>query len=471
MTTVHDRALLTDLYQLTMAYGYWKLGRADQPSVFHLYFRRAPFKGGYAVACGLEAALDFVRGLHFRSEELEYLASLVGGDGKPLFETGFIEYLAGLRFTGDLAGIPEGTAVFANEPLLRVTAPLAQAQILETPLLNMVNFQTLIATKSARICTAAQGESVLEFGLRRAQGPDGGVSASRAAYVGGCMGTSNVLAGHKYGIPVRGTHAHSWVMSFDGEREAFQSYAKAMPNNVILLVDTYDTMGGVELAIEVGRELEKNGHKLGGVRLDSGDLAELSIAARARLDEAGFPDAAIVASNDLDEHRITELKRRGAKIGVWGVGTRLATAYEQPALGGVYKLAALQEQDGTWTPKIKLSEQEIKLSNPGTLQVRRQFVGGKPVGDVIYDERVDQAPEGEDLLVPLIEQGKVIYDQPALESIRSRTQAQLAALPPGVTQIILDATYPVSLHPELEGRRARMILDLRGISDGEAVLR
>ncbi len=471
MTTVHDRALLTDLYQLTMAYGYWKLGRADQPSVFHLYFRRAPFKGGYAIASGLEAALDFVRGLHFRSEELEYLASLVGGDGKPLFEPGFIEYLAGLRFTGDLAGIPEGTAVFANEPLVRVTAPLAQAQILETPLLNMINFQTLIATKSARICTAAEGEAVLEFGLRRAQGPDGGVSASRAAYVGGCMGTSNVLAGQKYGIPVRGTHAHSWVMSFDGEREAFHAYAKAMPNNVILLVDTYDTMAGVELAIEVGRELEKNGHQLGGVRLDSGDLAELSIAARARLDEAGFPNAAIVASNDLDEHRITELKRRGAKIGVWGVGTRLATAYEQPALGGVYKLAALQESDGSWTPKIKLSEQEIKLSNPGTLQVRRQYVGGRPVGDVIYDERIDQAPEGEDLLVPLIQGGKVIYDQPPLESIRTRTIAQLGDLPPGVTKIVPDAEYPVSLHPELEGRRARMILQLRGISDGEATLR
>ena len=354
--------LLTDFYQLTMAYAYWKSGLADREAVFHLTFRRAPFRGGYAVACGLGLAQEYLANWSFDGTDVDYLASLTGADGQVLFDRAFLDHIRSSTFACHVDAIPEGTLVFPHEPLVRVHGPLWQCQLVETALLNIVNFQTLIATKAARICRATHGEPVLEFGLRRSQGVDGGLSASRAAYIGGCAATSNVLAGKLHGIPVKGTHAHSWVMTFDDELASFQAYAAAMPNNCVFLVDTYDTIEGVRHAIEVGRTLQSQGHSLVGIRLDSGDLTELSIAARQMLDEAGLTDAAIVASNDLDEYEIAELKRRGATINIWGVGTRLATAYDQPALGGVYKLGALRSASGRWLNKVKLSEQEIKVT-------------------------------------------------------------------------------------------------------------
>jgi nicotinate phosphoribosyltransferase len=379
-------ALLTDLYQLTMAYGYWKSGTAERQAVFHLFFRRHPFKGGFTVSCGQQPALDYLEAFRFDAADVEYLRRLTGNDGQPLFEAGFLDALAAMRLDVEVDAMPEGTVVFPHEPILRVRGPLWQCQLLETPLLNLVNFQTLIATKAARICMATGGDPVLEFGLRRAQGIDGALAASRAAYVGGCAATSNVLAGRLYGIPVRGTHAHSWVMSFETEQGAFDTYAQAMPNNCVFLVDTYDTLEGVKHAIETGRALRARGHEMVGIRLDSGDLAWLSVEARKLLDAAGFERAAIVASNDLDEHLIRSLKQQGATIGVWGVGTRLATAYDQPALGGVYKLAALREPGGAYRYTIKLSEQAIKISNPGLLQVLRFSEGGRSVGDALINE-------------------------------------------------------------------------------------
>ncbi|HXT99615.1 MAG TPA: nicotinate phosphoribosyltransferase, partial [Polyangia bacterium] len=332
MATAVQQALLTDLYQLTMAYGYWKSARADDEAVFSLFFRKAPFGSGYTVACGLAPVIDYIEGFRFQPDDLEYLGGLTGNDGGRLFEKAFLDYLAELRPAVTVHGIPEGTVVFPHEPLLRIQGPILQCQLLETALLNIINFDTLVATKAARVCLAAQGDSVLEFGLRRAQGRDGALAASRAAHVGGCAATSNVLAGKCFGIPVRGTHAHSWVMSFDTEREAFQAYADVMPNNCVFLVDTYDTLEGVHNAIAVARDLRRRGKELVGIRLDSGDLAWLSVQARKLLDEAGFPNAIIVASNDLDEHLIQSLKAEGAAIGVWGVGTKLCTAYDQPAL-------------------------------------------------------------------------------------------------------------------------------------------
>ena len=369
-------ALLTDLYQLTMAYGYWKSGRAHQQANFQLFFRKQPFDGGFSVVCGIEPALEWIENFGFNASDLEYLGTLTGADEQPLFEPGFLQYLGELKLSVDIDAMREGTVCFAQEPLMRVQGSVLQCQLLETALLNLVNFQTLIATKAARICLAAGDDGVLEFGARRAQGIDGALSASRAAFVGGCAATSNVLAGKCFGIPTRGTHAHSWVMLFDSELEAFETYADSLPNNVVFLVDTYDTLEGTRHAVEVGKKLRKHGHDLLGIRLDSGDLAYLSIEARRILDEGGFPDAKIYASNDLDEETIASLKNQGARIGVWGVGTRLVTGHDQPALGGVYKLTAMRDSaDEQWQPRIKLSEQTIKISNPGILGVRRFFFG------------------------------------------------------------------------------------------------
>ncbi|MGH7198053.1 MAG: nicotinate phosphoribosyltransferase, partial [Candidatus Omnitrophota bacterium] len=378
-------ALLTDLYEVTMAYGYWKSGVAEREAVFHLIFREHPFKGNFTIACGLAYVIDFLGNFHFDESDTAYLATLMGNDNKPLFENKFLEYLRGIKFQCDVDAIPEGTAVFPQEPLLRIQGPVLQCQFLETALLNMLNFQTLIATKAARVCQAAKGDSVIEFGLRRAQGFDGGLAASRAAYIGGCGSTSNVLAGKLFGIPVKGTQAHSWVMFFDDELEAFQKYAKAMPNNSIFLVDTYDTLEGVKKAVEVGKWLQANGHKMVGIRLDSGDLAGLSVKTRRMLDEAGFKDAVIVASNELDEHLIENLKKKGAQINVWGVGTKLVTGFDQPALGGVYKLAATRDEKGEWKRRFKISEEVYKSSDPGIKQVKRFFLDGKAMADVIYD--------------------------------------------------------------------------------------
>src|SRR4051812_31775348 len=362
-------ALLTDLYELTMALGYWREGRMEQEAAFHLYFRTAPFRGGYTVACGLEPALEYLEALRFTEEDLAYLATLRGADGLPLFPREFLGFLGAMRLALDVDMVAEGTVVFPNEPLVRVRGPLLQAQLVETALLTHIGFPTLVATKAARMCLAADGGDVVEFGLRRAQGPDGGLSASRAAYIGGCSSTSNVLAGQRFGIPVTGTHAHSWVMVFDDELEAFTAYAEALPNNVVFVVDTYDTLDGVRHAIEVGRRLRERGHRLLGVRLDSGDLAYLSVEARRLLDAAGFTDTAILASNELDEHVITSLRQQGAAITVWGIGTRLATAFDQPALGAVYKLTAVRDAGGAWVPRVKVSEQAAKTTTPGVLQV------------------------------------------------------------------------------------------------------
>jgi len=364
-------ALLTDLYQLTMACGYWKGGDADREAVFHLTFRRAPFGGGFAIAAGLAPAMAFLQRLRWQDDDLAYLATLRDSEKQPLFPQGFLDYLRDVRFSCTVDAVPEGSLVFAHEPILRVTGPIAQAQIVETALLTLMNFQTLIATKAARVCQAARGAPVVEFGLRRAQGIDGGIGASRAAYIGGVAGTSNVLAGKLLGIRVMGTHAHSWVMFHGDELAAFRAYAEALPGNCTFLVDTYDTLEGVRNAITVGKELRARGHELAGVRLDSGDLAHLSIEARRLLDEAGFPDARIVASNDLDEHLIGSILEQGARIDTFGVGTKLVTAFDQPALGGVYKLGAYRNGEGRWHDAIKLSEQPIKISNPGVLGVKR----------------------------------------------------------------------------------------------------
>ncbi len=470
--------LLTDLYQLTMAAGYWKTGIARREAVFHLHFRDNPFGGGYSVACGLEQVLEFLARFRFSGGDLEYLSGLAGNDGEPLFDPGFLDELGRLELACDVDAVPEGTVVFPPEPLLRVRGPLAQCQILETPLLTLTNFQTLIATKASRVCRAAGDGAVIEFGLRRAQGMDGGMSASRASYVGGCVGTSNVLAGRRYGIPVKGTHAHSWVMVFPGEPEAFDAYARAMPNNCIFLVDTYDSLQGVDNAIEAGRWLREHGHEMVGIRLDSGDLRALSIESRRRLDEAGFPDAVIVASSDLDEHSIAELVAGGAKIDVWGVGTRLATAYDQPALGGVYKVSAHRD-GGEWRHVVKLSEEKIKTSSPGVQQVRR-FAGSEGfLTDVIYDETSGlsdpctwfdfeggehEAPAAdgtEDLLVPVVRGGRFVYDSPPIEEIRERTLAQVERLPESVRRLESPEAFPVGLDRNLYRLREELIAGLR----------
>ncbi|MES2695918.1 MAG: nicotinate phosphoribosyltransferase [Verrucomicrobiota bacterium] len=477
-------ALLTDLYQLTMAYGYWKTRTYRKEAVFHLFFRKAPFQSGYTIAAGLSDAIAWLRELRFADTDLAYLATLTGNDGAPLFEAGFLEYLRSFAFTCEVDAVPEGTVVFPNEPLLRIQGPIIQAQIVETALLNFINFQTLIATKAARICLAAQDEPVLEFGLRRAQGVDGALAASRAAYIGGCAATSNVLAGQLFGIPVRGTHAHSWVMSFDEEMESFRAYAEAMPNNCVFLVDTYDTLKGVERAIEAGKWLRTQGHEMAGIRLDSGDLAYLSIAARRLLDEAGFPKAVIVASNDLDEHIIASLKQQGAKIGLWGVGTKLVTAYDQPALGGVYKLAAVREARGPWEYKVKLSEQAIKVSNPGIQQVCRFTRGGEFIADMIYNEYAPPAgaraivdPNNttrrkaipadatqEDLLVPIFRGGVLVYEEPTLEAIRTRAREQLSKLYAGTKRLLHPHEYPVGLEPGLFDLKMELILKNRAVA-------
>ncbi|MCC7384599.1 MAG: nicotinate phosphoribosyltransferase [Deltaproteobacteria bacterium] len=479
----HSLALLTDLYQLTMAYGYWKHRVHEREAVFHLYFRKNPFGGGFTVAAGLAQALELLRRFRFDEDDRRYLATLEGNDGKPLFERAFLDYLGQLTLDLDVDGVEEGTVVFPQEPLLRVRGSMIQAQLLETPLLNLINFQTLIATKAARVCSAARGDPVIEFGLRRAQGIDGGLTASRAAYLGGCAATSNVLAGRLFGIPVRGTHAHSWVMFFDGELEAFEAYAEALPNNCVLLVDTYDTLRGVDHAIVVGQHLRRRGFELGGIRLDSGDLAYLSIEARKKLDAAGFPRAVIVGSNDLDEHLIESLKTQEAAIGVWGVGTKLATAYDQPALGGVYKLSGMRDAAGQWHHRIKLSEQAIKVSTPGVQQVRRYERGGEFIADAIWDElgsafdgatiidpldwhRRKIIPDGtphQELLRPILRRGRAVYDPPPLQASRDRVIAQLSHFHAGIKRFANPHQYPVGLEQGLHRLKEQLISEARDV--------
>jgi len=479
--TQASKALLTDFYQLTMAYGFWKSGMSHKEGVYHLFFRRAPFNGGFCVTSGLESVIQLIQELRFEKSDLDYLAEIKGNDGNFLFEQEFLQYLEELDFNCDVDAIPEGTLSFPFEPLIRVQGPLIQCQLLETPLLNLINFPTLIATKAARVCRAAQGDPVFEFGLRRAQGIDGALTASRAAYIGGCEGTSNVLAGKAFGIPVKGTIAHSWVMAFEDELEAFKTYAGVMPNNCILLVDTYSTIEGVKKAVDVGKELKQNGYELTGIRLDSGDLAYLSVEARKILNENGFPDVKILASNDLDETIIQSLKVQNAEIDVWGIGTKLVTAFDQPALDGVYKLSAIRNPGGAWEYKIKISEQSIKVTTPGIQQVRRYFGPQLCIADVIYDEDTDiddgcimvdpfditrqreiaAGTDYKDLLVPIFRQGELRYSPPPLEEIKKRTQQELNQFHYTIRRLVNPHQYPVGNEKTLNDLKNRLTFQAR----------
>jgi len=482
LTYNQSLSLLTDFYEISMAYGYWKSKSDRKEAVFHLFFRKNPFKGGFAVACGLEYAIDYLENFRFDKTDIDYLSSFRGNDNKLIFEKAFLDYLGSLKFECDVDAMPEGTVVFPHEPLIRIQGPIIQAQILETALLNILNFQTLIATKAARMLVASQGTPVLEFGLRRAQGIDGALAASRAAYIGGCAATSNVLAGKLFGIPVRGTQAHSWVMTFDNEAEAFKAYAKAMPNNCIFLVDTFDTLKGVKRAVEIGKWLRQQGHEMIGIRLDSGDLAHLSIEARRILDAKGFPKAIIVASNELDEETIAGLKKQGAKIAVWGVGTKLITAYDQPALGGVYKLSAIREPNGEWKYKVKLSEEEEKVSNPGILQVRRYSKGNKAIADVIYDQKTDLSNgcimvdpfnikrrqslsakhDSKDLLVPVFRKGKRIYPNITIEKVKENARQNFDCFRAGIKLLVNPSRFPVGIEKSLQVLKTNLIRKARG---------
>jgi nicotinate phosphoribosyltransferase len=468
-----DTPLLTDFYQLTMAYGYWQRDMHHQRAAFHLLFRKNPFRGNYTLSCGLASVIDFLKQWTFQQDDLAYLESLKNTQNQPIFNAAFLDYLEKLRFTCDVYAVPEGTIMFPHEPLLRIEGPLLQCQLLESPLLNIMNFQTLIATKASRVCRAAQDDPVIEFGMRRAQGPDGAVSASRASYIGGCASTSNTMAGKLFDIPVRGTHAHSWVTAFPDELTAFQVYASVMPHNCVLLVDTYDTIQGVHHAIQVGQQLRQEGADLLAIRLDSGDMAALSIEARALLDAAGFTKTAILASNSLDEYVIEDLKKQGAAISVWGVGTHLATAYDHPALDGVYKLSALCDHDGAWQYKLKLSEEPAKISNPGRHQVRRYFCEEQYVIDVIYDlslgmnditegilldqpgemKHLDNIDDFVDLLMPVYRQGVLVTQDESIHDVRSRAikEARCFYQTHGVKD------YPVGLEQQLYELKQKLI--------------
>lgn len=475
------RWLLTDLYQLTMAKAYWRAGVAHHESVFHATYRHNPFRGGFTIACGLDSVVQHIERARPDGDDLEYLAGLRGSDGDALFEHEFLDYLADFEPRVDVDAMPEGTVAFANEPLLRVTGPVLHCQLLESAISNLLNFQTLVATKAARVRLAAAGDPVIEFGLRRAQGPDAALAASRAAYLAGCAASSNVEAGRIWGIPIRGTHAHSSVMLFGDERAAFEAFARACPSDVIFLVDTYESLSGTRHAVEVARGLRARGRTLRGVRLDSGDLDRLSREVRRILDDGGFSGARIVASGDLDEHRIEALKRNGAPIDVWGVGTRLVTGHEEAALSGIFKLSAVRTPGGEWEHRVKASEEVGKSTIPGILQVRRFEKEGSFVGDAIYD-LLGAEPDGgpvvdasdlrswtipqdataaSDVLVPVLRDGKRVGRAPGLEESRARARAQLASLPDGVKRLTGPDAYPAGLEAGLAERRAWMIAEAR----------
>ncbi|RDB54685.1 nicotinate phosphoribosyltransferase [Paraeggerthella hongkongensis] len=482
-----DYELLTDLYQLTMAQGYWETGQGDTQACFHMYFRDYPFKGGYAVACGLAQLADLVDTFEFTDDDIAYLASLDAPGGGSLFKPEFLDYLRTFRLNVDIDAVPEGTIVFPHEPIVRVVGPIMDCQLVETALLNCVNFQTLIATKAARVCLAAQSP-VAEFGLRRAQGAGGGLWASRAAVVGGCASTSNVLAGKLFDLPVSGTHAHSWVMSFPDELTAFRAYAEAFPKNCVLLVDTYDVEQGIENAITVGLEMRDRGERLSGIRIDSGDLSWLAKMARRMLDEAGLSDCGIVLSNDLDEYAIQSIRDEGARVSSWGVGTKLACAYDQPTLGGVYKLSATRAPgDAAWTDRIKISESAAKLTTPGVLDVRRYFYcdGGRLAGDMVFDVNagvgvreviVDPSDDlrqknlaglcFETLLKPLARAGETVLAPEFRSALaaRERARAGLATLDESQKRMLHAHTYPVGLEYGLFERRRDLVVRLRGIA-------
>lgn len=442
--------LLTDLYELTMMQGYFKNSAQNETVIFDMFYRTNPLNSGYAIAAGLEQLIDYVKNLHFDWEDIQYLQSL------KIFDNDFLEYLKGFRFSGSVYAIPEGTVIFPREPIVKIIAPIMEAQLMETAILNIINHQSLIATKTSRVCFAAKGDGIMEFGLRRAQGPDAGIYGARAAMIGGCIGTSNVLTGQMFDVPVKGTHAHSWIMSFPDEYTAFKKYAALYPNACILLVDTYDTLkSGMPNAIRVFQEMKEAGISSSyyGIRLDSGDLAYLSKQVRKMLDAAGFPDAVISASNDLDEYLIDSLKAQGAMITSWGVGTNLITSKDWPAFGGVYKLAALKNTDGNFIPKIKLSENTEKVTNPGNKKIYRVYEKetGKIKADLIcledeifYESEplllFDPAEPWKKtklssgtftlrtLMLPIFENGNCVYTSPSVMDIRAYCMEELATL-------------------------------------------
>lgn len=466
--------LLTDLYELTMLAGYLEQGMQETPAVFDLFFRHNPFKGGYAVFAGLETALCYLKGLAFSEEELSYL------DGLKLFRPGFLSYLEGFRFKGSVAAPAEGSMVFAREPLLTVEGGLAEAQFVETALLNIINFQTLVATKGARINRAAGGASVLEFGLRRAHGPDGGLSVARAAYIGGVRSTSNVLAGKTFGIPVKGTHAHSWIMAFPDELTAFRRYAESFPDGCILLIDTYDTLeSGLPNALVVAAELRARGHELYGVRLDSGDLAYLSREVRAAFDAAGFAGVKIVASNELDEHVIESIREEGGRVDIYGVGTRLATCAGEGggALGGVYKLVRVDTQ-----PKLKLTSDVSKATLPDKKRVLRAVnpdgsfiqdvisLDGEEIspGAVVYDPanplqqvRIPDRARFVELRSRVMEGGNRCAPAATLDMAADRSAWELSQLPEGCQRLINPHVYKVSISAGLNELRLKLIAEVK----------
>ncbi len=443
--------LMTDLYELTMMQGYFK-NPSDQVCVFDAFYRTNPYNSGYAISCGLEQVIEYIKNMNFSYEDIEYLRSL------GIFEEEFLKYLAGFHFTGSVWAIPEGTVMFPREPMFKVIAPIMEAQLIEPAILNILNHESMIATKASRVCRAAEGDAVMEFGLRRAQGPDAGVFGARAAVIGGCAGTSNVLTGKMFGVPVLGTHAHSWIMSFPSEYEAFKAYAKQYPDNCTLLVDTYDVLNsGVPNAIRVFKEMREEGLELKkyGIRIDSGDLAYLSKKAYEMLAEEGFEDATICASSDLDEFLISSLKSQGAKINQWGVGTNLITSKDWPAFGGVYKLAGIKKSgSGDFIPKIKLSENSEKITNPGNKKIYRIYdkETGKIRADLIClkdevftedtDLRIFDPIETwkktkykagtftlKEILVPVFENGTCVYDGPSsVMELREHCKKEVASL-------------------------------------------
>ncbi|MEN1760166.1 nicotinate phosphoribosyltransferase [Anoxynatronum sibiricum] len=471
---MRNLSMMTDYYQLSMMKGYLESGVHEDEVVFDLFFRKNPFHNSFTIVAGVETLIDYINGLSFTADDLKYLAS-VG------FDNAFLEHLKAFRFTGDLWGVTEGTIMFPHEPVIRVKAPIFQAQLIETALLNIINFQSLIATKAARICEAAQGDPVFEFGLRRAQGPDAGIYGARAAYIGGCVSTSNVLAGKLYGIPVVGTHAHSWVQKFETELEAFRAYARSYPENCLLLVDTFNTIeSGIPNAITVFRELQEKGFKPKGIRIDSGDIAYLSKVGRRMLDDAGFPETAIVASSDLDEDTIDSLKVQGSMVTHWGVGTNLITSSNWPALGGVYKLAAATE-NGTLMPKIKISDNPEKITNPGLKKVTRIYdeSGLFALADLIMlaDETIDTSEpltifhpiytwktktfrrySLRDLLEPLYLNGKLVYERRTVQEVRANVRQELDGLWPEYKRLQRPQIYKVDLSKKLWDLKHQMML-------------
>ena len=471
--------LLTDLYELTMMQGYFKEKDANETVIFDAFYRTNPGGNGYAICAGLEQVIEYIKDLHFEEDDVDYLRST------GLFGEDFLEYLRHFKFSGDIYAIPEGTVVFPREPLVKVIAPIMEAQLVETALLNIINHQSLIATKAARVVYAAGGDGVMEFGLRRAQGPDAGIYGARAAVIGGCQATSNVLTGQLFGVPVGGTHAHSWVMSFPDELSAFRAYAEVFPNNCLLLVDTYDTLtSGVPNAITVFNELRAKGYEPTGIRLDSGDLAFLSRQARKMLDEAGFPNAKIFASGDLDEEVIWDLKAQGAAINVWGVGTRMITSMDNPALGGVYKLSA-EEVNGKFEPRIKISENPAKITNPGVKRLYRFYdrLSGKALADLIALEGEDFSsgepleifdPENtwkkmtlcdyevRPLLTPIFENGRLVYTLPTLAEISAYTKHEMDTFWDEYKRLHSPHRYKVDLSKPLYELKRGMLEERRG---------